>query len=60
MALSKDAGSATVTLGYTVQMNHPFASNIQSTSSFVDTGCTNIRTKNLLKKLQDINFHITM
>lgn len=60
MTLSKQAGSATVTLGYTVPTNYPSASNIQSTSAFAGTGCTNIRTKNLLKKLQYINSHITM
>lgn len=60
MTLSKQAGSATVTLGYTVQENYPSASNIHNTSSFVGTDCTNIRTKNLLKKLQYINTRIKM
>jgi len=60
MTLSKQAGCATVTLGYTVQMNYPSASNTHSTSSFTGTGCTNIRTKNLLKKLQYINSHTTI
>jgi len=43
MILSKQAGSATVKLGYNVQTNYPSASNIHSTSSFAGTGCTNIK-----------------